>query len=229
MATNRRKVESAPKKRASASPTDAHEREKDFLDDSEIETLLEAAKGGRHGIRDHLLLLMMYRHGLRVSEAIALRREHVNMNEAKLWVSATRSEAASPAWVALLRVLPDDAWSRRGPLWVKSGDQGHVRLEFRLSSSTRRTGARLILRENGDPQRIVCRINPLQRLFPCLALNRAGVMPSVGMQLLDEPASSSVQLTPRKTQTHPEDLTRRHAVEIRHIEFGLLRRDLHGA
>ena len=29
---------------------------------------------------------MMYRHGLRVSEAIALRREHVNMNEAKLWV-----------------------------------------------------------------------------------------------------------------------------------------------
>ena len=87
----------------------------------------------------------------------------------------------------------------------------------------------LILRENGDPQRIVCRINPLQRLFPCLALNRAGMMPSVGMQLLDEPASSSGQLTPRKTQTHPEDLTRRHAVEIRHIEFGLLRRDLHGA
>ena len=91
MATNRRKVKSAPKKRASASTTDIHERKKDFLDDSEIETLLEAAKGGRHGIRDHLLLLMMYRHGLRVSEAIALRREHVNMNEAKLWVSGSRA------------------------------------------------------------------------------------------------------------------------------------------
>ena len=50
-----------------------------------------------------------------------------------------------------------------------------------------------------------------------------------GDNVIDLPASSSGQLTPRKTQTHPEDLTRRHAVEIRHIEFGLLRRDLHGA
>jgi type 1 fimbriae regulatory protein FimB len=59
--------------------TDAHERVKDFLDESEIDRLLAAARSGRHGVRDHLLMLMMYRHGLRVSEAIGLRREHVNL------------------------------------------------------------------------------------------------------------------------------------------------------
>lgn len=65
---------------------DAHERTKDFLTPTEINTLLEALKGGRHGARDHLIALAMYRHALRVSEAISLRRDEVDLDYARLWV-----------------------------------------------------------------------------------------------------------------------------------------------
>src|SRR3954462_13643928 len=80
-APNQRNVKSGP-----LAAADAHERAKDFLTPNEIEALLDAARTGRHGVRDHLIILMMYRHGLRVSEAVGLRRDEVDLDQARLWV-----------------------------------------------------------------------------------------------------------------------------------------------
>ncbi|HWE44153.1 MAG TPA: tyrosine-type recombinase/integrase [Gemmatimonadaceae bacterium] len=83
--SERRKVKSASGA-ATTIAADAHERAKDFLTATEIDRLLDAAKAGRHGSRDHLIVLMMYRHGLRVSEAIGLRRDEVDLAASRLWV-----------------------------------------------------------------------------------------------------------------------------------------------
>ena len=84
-ASNGRKVKSGPGPGA-AGAVDGHERAKDYLTPSEVKALLDAAKVGRHAERDHLLLLMMNRHGLRVSEATNLRRDELDLHRARLWV-----------------------------------------------------------------------------------------------------------------------------------------------
>jgi type 1 fimbriae regulatory protein FimB len=72
-------------------PTDLHEREKDFLNETELEKLFEAAKKGRHGLRDQLLFLMMYRHGLRVSEALSIKMIDIDTSSSRLWVKRSKN------------------------------------------------------------------------------------------------------------------------------------------
>ena len=64
-----------------------HGRVMDFLNEVEMHRLLEAAKDSRNGVRDHLMILMIWRHGLRVSELIGFRRDALNLAQARVWVS----------------------------------------------------------------------------------------------------------------------------------------------
>jgi integrase len=56
------------------------------LTGGEVEKLLDAAQGGRNGTRDRCLLLLMFRHGLRVSEACRLTLDQVDTESRVLHV-----------------------------------------------------------------------------------------------------------------------------------------------
>ena len=57
---------------------------------------MEAArKTGRHGHRDATLILLAYRHGLRVSEIIALRWDQVDLSQGLLHVNRSKNGTAS--------------------------------------------------------------------------------------------------------------------------------------
>jgi integrase len=70
-------------------------RGKDYLTQPEMDRLLEAAKRGRYGVRDHTMLFLAYRHGLRVSELVGLRVNDLDLETAKLWVKRLKGSLST--------------------------------------------------------------------------------------------------------------------------------------
>jgi type 1 fimbriae regulatory protein FimE len=63
-------------------------RSREHLTPQEVERLMTAAgRGGRHGHRNATLILVGYRHGLRVSELVALRWDQIDLKQGLLHVS----------------------------------------------------------------------------------------------------------------------------------------------
>lgn len=56
-------------------------REREHLTQKEVESLIEAARKGRWGVRDATLILMCFSHGLRLSEALRLRWNHLDLDQ----------------------------------------------------------------------------------------------------------------------------------------------------
>lgn len=72
-------------------------RVREYLTEDECWTLIAAAKkrGGRCGLRDALAIRMCWRHGLRISELVALRWDHVEWETARLTVHRAKGSIDS--------------------------------------------------------------------------------------------------------------------------------------
>jgi integrase len=70
-------------------------RTREYLTEAEVEKLMNAAKGNRHGHRDATMVLVAYRHGLRASELVDLRWEQVEFKTATLHVRRVKQGTPS--------------------------------------------------------------------------------------------------------------------------------------
>lgn len=67
-------------------------RSREHLTQGEIDQLMAAArKTGRHGHRDSTLILVGFRHGLRVSELVSLRWDQVDLSQGTLHVNRVKN------------------------------------------------------------------------------------------------------------------------------------------
>ena len=111
-------------------PVNRAVRSREYLTPDEVEKLIAAAKSvGRQGHRDATMILLAYRHALRVSELVALRSDQIDLKHGLIYVHRLKNGTPSvhpirgPEIRALRRLerdYPETPYSfepeRRGPL-----------------------------------------------------------------------------------------------------------------
>jgi integrase len=76
-------------------PSNADLRTREYLTEAEVERLMATARDNRWGHRDATMILVGYRHGLRVSELVDLRWDQVEFRTAMLHVRRVKQGTPS--------------------------------------------------------------------------------------------------------------------------------------
>ncbi|MDA9272127.1 tyrosine-type recombinase/integrase [bacterium] len=129
-------------------------RVREYLTPIEIEALIHAARSaGRHGLRDATMILMAFRHGLRVSELVSLRWSHVDLKQGLLYVVRLKNGLAShhPLFGPELRALRQ--------LQRDYPDTDYIFMSERLSPMTTDTFRKIVARA-GELTKIGMPIHP---------------------------------------------------------------------
>jgi type 1 fimbriae regulatory protein FimB len=110
--------------------TEYGRKDRKYLRPAEVEALIRAAKAGRHGVRDALMISVGYHHAMRVSELIDLRWDAIDLKAGTIKVSRKKGgidgvQHLSQADARALRALKFKA---DGSPFVFVSDRGGLQL-----------------------------------------------------------------------------------------------------
>ncbi len=152
--TNGRNVRSTGKK-----PTDLHEKDRNYFFGDEIEQLLEEAKKNRYGVRDNLIILMMYRHGFRVTELVNVTLKDIDLKRARIWVQRVKGSLSTeqPITGDELRAIRRYLKERESELpWLFISERRQQLSRKALNTMLERMGERLGLHAHPHKLRHSC-------------------------------------------------------------------------
>ena len=122
-------------------------RSREYLRPAEVEKLLAAAKRNRQGHRDHTLILMMWRHGLRCGEAASLEWPSVDLDDARIYIrrlkgSRSGEHPLNGDEIRALRRLHREQGGRGR--WVWQSERGTPMSKAAISKMIERLGERVL-------------------------------------------------------------------------------------
>jgi len=130
----------------------------------EVEKLLTAVKGARHQARDRCLILLRFRHGLRVSEGVGLKLSDVDLEGRRLHVKRLKRglSTTQPLRGDEIRVLK--AWlaerQRRKP-------EGKALFVSERRTALSRTTAWVLIRDYGEAAELALPAHPHMLRHAC--------------------------------------------------------------
>jgi type 1 fimbriae regulatory protein FimB len=140
--------------------------ERKHLTTREVEQVIAATKGRRHEARDRCLLLLMFRHGLRVSEACGLKLSQVDIDSQLLHVKRMKNGISTTQPLHIDDVEACQEWLSARLLLIAHPDEQ----SFFLSQKGRQLSRGMawhIVRQCGEAARLPLKIHPHKLRHAC--------------------------------------------------------------
>jgi type 1 fimbriae regulatory protein FimB len=168
------------------------------LTQHEVEKLLAAVKGSRNAERDRCFVLMMFRHGLRVSEACALQLSQVDIESRVLHVKRLKQGLSTTHPLRSDEIRLIKAWLvQRNRMKPQTND---FFISERRTQLNRRT-AWLMIRQYGEEAGLLIEAHPHMLRHACgFALADQGADTRL---IQDYLGHRNIQHTVRYTATNP--------------------------